>query len=277
MSATAKNAKAPSATESEHGRARHFVQSLDRGLAVIKAFDAEDTALSPSDVAARTGLTRTAARRFLLTLVDLGYVKSDGRLFELTPKVLELGYAYMSSLRLPDLALSSVEQLVADVGEDSEMGILDGHDVVYVLRIPGPRFLSMSINVGSRLPAHVTSLGRVLLAALPDEQLDEYLRTARLESFSPQTITEVGVLRKEIERAREAGWALIDQELEEGLRAIAVPIRGRDGQVLAAVNLSTNAARQTIPEVERGLLPKLLQAAARIEQALRESGVREGI
>ena len=153
----------PSSSTSE-GRAPHFVQSLERGLAVIRAFDEHNVELTLSDVARSTGLTRAAARRFLLTLADLGYVRTDGRWFSLSPRVLELGYAYLSSLSLPEVAEPHMERLVAEVHESSSVSVLDGEDIVYVARVPTSRIMTVSINVGTRFPAYATSMGRVLLA-----------------------------------------------------------------------------------------------------------------
>jgi IclR family transcriptional regulator, pca regulon regulatory protein len=249
-------------------RARHFVQSLERGLAVIRAFDAETPALTLSDVARRTGLTRAAARRFLLTLADLTYVQSDGRYFRLTPRVLELGYAYLSSLSLPRVALPYLEQLVAAFEESSEASILDEHEIVYIMRIPGPRIMTVAINVGARMPAHATSMGRVLLAGLDDVALERYLATAKLRKFLPRTTTDPTQLRKELLRVRRQGYAIIDQELEEGLRAVAVPIHDRSGQVIAAANLSTHAARRSLDSLRRELLPALLRTVKQIENDL---------
>src|ERR687895_1378644 len=155
-------------------RGAHFVQSLARGLAVIRAFDAASPELTLSDVARKTGLTRAAARRFLLTFADLGYVRTDGRLFALSPRVLELGYAYLSSLTLPEVAEPHLERLVAEVHESSSVSVLDGDDIVYVARVPTARIMRVSISIGTRFPAYATSMGRVLLAALPEDRLDAH-------------------------------------------------------------------------------------------------------
>lgn len=253
-------------------RGEHFVQSLERGLAVIRAFGPEEPELTLSDVARRTGLTRAAARRFLLTLADLGYVRSDGKRFALTPRVLELGYAYLSSLSLPEIAEPHLERLAAEVRESSSVSVLDGDDIVYVGRVPTSRIMRVSINVGTRFPAHATSMGRVLLAALPDAELDAYLARAELQPLTPRTITDAGDLRAELEHIREQGWALVDQELEEGLRSVAAPIRGRDGQVVAAVNVSAHASRASADAVKNSLLPPLLATAERIESDLKDVG-----
>jgi len=234
---------------SDAARGDHFVQSLERGLAVVRAFSAERPEMTLSEVARETGLTRAAARRFLLTLVDLHYVHTDGRVFWLSPRVLELGHAYLSSMSLPEVAEPHLERLVAQVRESSSVSVLDGEDVIYVARVPVSRIMTVSINVGTRLPAHRTSMGRVLLAAqgaAPDDP----------------------VLREKLERVRRDGYALVDQELEEGLRSIAVPIHDRGGTVVAAMNLSTHAGRRTIDAMRRELLPPLRETAARIEADL---------
>jgi IclR family transcriptional regulator, pca regulon regulatory protein len=254
----------------EAGRAAHFVQSLERGLAVIRAFGAETPELTLSEVARATGLTRAATRRFLHTLADLGYVHADGRLFRLTPRVLELGYAFLSSLTLPEVAEPHLERLVAEIHESSSVSVLDGDDIVYVARVPTARIMRVSINLGTRFPAYATSMGRVMLADLPEAALDSYLARVELRRLSPRTITDQGALRAELARVREQGWALVDQELEEGLRSIAAPIRDGGGRVVAAVNVSAHASRASKEAVRRDLLPPLLDTAERIEADLRD-------
>src|SRR3954471_13489453 len=169
-------------------RGTHFVQSLARGLAVIRAFGAGSPELTLSEVARATGLTRAAARRFLLTFADLGYVRTDGRLFALSPRVLELGYAYLSSLSLPEVAEPHLEQLVAEVHESSSVSVLDGDDVVYVARVPTSRIMRVAISVGTRFPAYATSMGRVLLAGLDDAELDAFLARAELRRLTTRTV-----------------------------------------------------------------------------------------
>jgi IclR family pca regulon transcriptional regulator len=251
-------------------RGEHFVQSLERGLAVIRAFGADDPELTLSDVARRTGLTRAAARRFLLTLVDLGYVRSDGRRFALTPRVLELGYAFLSALSLPEVAEPHLERLAAELRESSSVSVLDGDEIVYVGRVPTSRIMRVSINVGTRFPAYATSMGRVLLAGLPEPELEVYLARAQLTPLTTRAIDNAADLRAELARVRVQGWALVDQELEEGLRSIAAPIRDSGGRVVAAVNVSTHASRVTPDDVRGTLLPRLLEAAQRIETDLRD-------
>ena len=245
-------------------RAPDFVRSLERGLAVIRAFDREHPELTLSEVAAATGVTRATARRFLLTLADLGYVRNDGRFFSLSPRVLELGYAYLSSLSLPEVAEPHLEALVAEVNESSSVSVLDGADVVYVARVPVSRIMTVAINVGTRFPAYATSMGRVLLAGLPDDELASYLDGVVLDRLTTRTISSAAALRTEIQRVRAQGWAMVDQELEEGLRAVAAPIRDRAGRTVAAVNVSAHASRTSLESMRRDVVPPLLAAAARI-------------
>ena len=262
--------KPPSSpSEGEEARAPHFVQSLERGLAVIRAFDEHNPELTLSDVARSTGLTRAAARRFLLTLADLGYVRTDGRWFTLSPRILELGYAYLSSQSLTEVAEPHLERLVAEVHESSSVSVLDGEDIVYVARVPTSRIMTVSINVGTRFPAYATSMGRVLLSRLTDDELEDYLGRVELVPLSPRTVTSRETLRAELAKVRSQGWALVDQELEEGLRSVAAPIRDRAGKTIAAVNLSAHASRMSIEAARRGLVPPLLATAARIEADLR--------
>ena len=246
-----------------------FVQSLDRGLAVIRAFNADNPELTLSDVARATGLNRASARRFLHTLVELGYVRTDGRLFALRPKILDLGYAYLSSLSLPELAMPHLERLVEQVHESSSVSVLDGDEVVYVARVPTRRIMRIAIAVGTRFPAYATSMGRVLLAGQTDEWLDGYLATASLSRITPHTIVDAKRLRTELRRIRRDGYALVDQELEEGLRSIAAPIRDGEARVVAAVNISAHASWGTADRMEKVLLPPLLETAAAIQDDLR--------
>jgi IclR family transcriptional regulator, pca regulon regulatory protein len=250
----------------------NHVQSLERGLAVIRAFDARRPELTLSEVAKVCDLTRAAARRFLLTLVDLGYVRTDGRLFSLTPRVLELGYAFLSSLSLPDVAAPHLERLVSQVHESSSLSILDGDDIVYVARVPTSRIMAVSINLGTRFPAYATSMGRVLLAALPPDGLEAYLERVQLHRLTGKTVSSAAALRTELARVRAQGYAIVDQELEEGLRAIAAPIHDRAGVVAGAVNVSVHAARATVEVMRRRLLPPLLGATAAIDADLRING-----
>jgi IclR family transcriptional regulator, pca regulon regulatory protein len=251
-------------TEAKVDRDADFVQSLERGLAVICAFDKEHADLTLSEVAAATGVTRATARRFLLTLARLGYVRTDGRFFSLTPRVLELGYAYLSSLSLPEVAEPHMEALVAEVNESSSVSVLDGQDVVYVARVPVSRIMTVAISVGTRFPAYATSMGRVLLAGMTDAELDEYLSRVDMQRLTPKTLTTPTALRAELAKVRAQGFAMVDQELEEGLRSAAAPIRDRTGKVIASLNISAHASRTSLEAMRRALVPPLLAAAARI-------------
>ncbi len=248
-----------------------FVQSLERGLAVIRAFDAEHRELRLSDVAASTGLTRAAARRFLLTLVELGYVRlKDGR-FSLRPRVLDLGYAYLSSLSFAEIAQPHMEALVHELNESSSVSVLDDTDIVYVVRVPTRRIMTITLAVGTRLPAYVTSMGRVLLAALPPEELEERLAQIDVDNYTSHTIKTKKALREELERVARDGFAMVDQELEEGLRSVAVPIRDPAGNV-AALNVSVHASRGDMRTLRKRFVPEVLKTAAAIENDIRGAG-----
>lgn len=261
----------------EPERTLGFVQSLERGLAVIRVFDAEHPEMTLSDVARAAGLTRAAARRFLITLVELGYMRTDGRLFALRPRILELGYAYLSSLSLPEVALPHMESLVATVSESCSVSVLDGDEVVYVARVPTHRIMTVAISVGTRFPAYATSMGRVLLAAQSPEWLDAYLERASFEPLTPRTIVDPGKLRAALTRTAQRGFALVDQELEEGLRSLAVPIRDENGVVVAAMNISAHSSRGSSEAIRKELLPPLLDTVARVEEDLRGAPGRQAL
>ena len=260
------------APEAAHPRDSDFVQSLDRGLAVIRAFGPERERLSLSEVARATGLTRAAARRFLLTLVRLGYVRSDGREFSLRPRVLELGYAYLSGLALPEVAEPHLEELSAKVHESTSISVLDGPNIVYVARVATKRIMTVAISVGTRFPAYAASMGRVLLAGLSEEELGRYLAGTSFEAFTEQTVTDPDRLGEIIREVGQQGYSIVDQELEEGLRAIAAPIRDSSGAVTAAINVSAHARRHSREEMLTQLLPALLETARQIEVDLKSQG-----
>ena len=246
-----------------------FVQSLARGLAVIRAFDAEHAELTLSDVARRAGITRAAARRFLLTLESLGYVASDARAFRLTPRVLELGFSYLSSLSLPEIVQPHLEALSREVDESVSAAVLDGADIVYIARVPTRRIMSVRITIGTRFPAFATSMGRVLLAGLPGSAADAALAASDRPHLTDRTLTDRSALHDELDRVRTQGWSLVDGELEPGLRSIAAPLSGRDGRVVAALNVSTSATRDSVEHVRDAYLPPLLRTAAAINAELR--------
>ena len=244
-----------------------FVQSLERGLAVIRSFDAEHPDLTLSEVAARTGLTRATARRLLLTLGELGYVATNGRRFSLTPRVLDIGYAYLSSLNVQQIAQPYLEALSERVHESVSVTALDGADIVYVARVPTKRIMTISLGLGSRLPAYCTSMGRVLLAELAPEDLAGAL-PERLERHTEHTVTSVADLAVVLKQVRAQGWALVDQELEMGLRSVAAPLRDSSGRAVAAMNVSTQVARTPMEELHERFVPELVTTAGQISEAL---------
>lgn len=245
-----------------------FVQSFARGLGVITAFDAEHPELTLSDVARRAGLTRAAARRFLLTLETIGYVRSDGRTFTLTPRVLELGFSYLSALSLPEIVQPHLEALSREVDESVSAAVLDDTDIVYIARVPTRRIMSVRITIGTRFPAYATSMGRVLLAGLPEPVAAAVLEASGPRALTARTVTEPSALADEIVRVREQGWSLVDGELEPGLRSIAVPLHRRDGSVIAAINVSTSATRDSLEHQIERYVPALLRTGAAIDTDL---------
>ncbi len=257
-----------------------FVVSLARGLDIIKAFgnaerDSESPsnmrpsdALTLSEVAERTGLARAVVRRFLYTLVELGYVITDGKYFRLTAKILDLGYAYLSSFSLPKIAERFLEEVTLETKESSSASVLDGDEIVYVARVQTRRIMSVSLSIGSRLPAFCTSMGRVLLAHLPPEALEKYFKTAKFQRFTEKTICDPAALRKELNNVLKQGYALVDQELEIGLRSLAVPVLAGRARAVAAINIGTHATRTSKSEVMQRFLPVLQKAAKNISSCV---------
>lgn len=261
-----------SASAPDRAPSDSYVQSFARGLAVLRSFSADAPSQTMTEVAQRTGLTRAGARRILHTLHGLGYVEIDGRQFRLTAKVLDLGFAYLSALPFWNLAEPYMEALVRDVQESSSAAVLDGKDIVYVLRVPTQKIMSINLGVGSRLPAYCSSMGRVLLAGLDDAELEWHLTTTELVARTARTITDPDQLREEILRIRQQGWAMINEELEVGLISVAAPIRGRNGKVLAAINVGLHSSRMNADAVREHVLPKLLATANRISERVGLSG-----
>lgn len=251
------------------GPARHeYVQSIARGFAVIKAFSGKADSLTITDVAQRTTLSRAAARRFLLTLKELGYVAHQEGGFRLTPRVLDLGFTFLSTMKLPDVAQPVMEDIVSKVHESCSIAVLDGSDIVYVARVPAKRIMSIALAVGARLEAYPTSMGRVLLAGLEPEGLDRYFSMVTLRPITKWTITNMAKLRRVIEQVREQGWALVDQEVELGLRSVAAPIRDRSGRTIAAINISSHVSRVNLKDMRIRHLSLVIQAAAQISKML---------
>lgn len=245
-----------------------LVQSLSRGLAIIRSFDRTASSMTLSQVAGRTGVSRAVARRFLHTLAHDGYVSTDGKYFRLTPRVLDLGFAYLSSLNIWDVAQPIMQGVVSGTGESCSASVLDGTEIVYVARVAAGRIMQVGLGIGSRLPAFCSSMGRVLLAACAPEEIDAFFRTAVLKPFTPRTLTEERALRQELCRVAAQGWALVDEELETGLRSLSVPIRRRSGQVIAAMNVSCHAGACPAQQTLDRCLPVLLAASEDITRSL---------
>ena len=245
-----------------------YVQSFARGLEVIRSFSAAAPRQTLTEVAGRAGLSRAGARRILLTLQHLGYVESDGRQFALTPRILDLGFAYLSSMPIWNLAEPVMEDLVAQVKESCSAAALDGTDIVYVLRVPTHKIMRISLGVGSRLPAYCTSLGRMLLAGLADDEVRRRLAASPLQPHTRHTLTDAATVLARVQQARRQGWCLVNQELEEGLVSMAAPIRDRAGRTVAALNISGQANRTGAKAMQDSMLPPLQRAAQTISHLL---------
>jgi IclR family pca regulon transcriptional regulator len=242
--------------------------SLARGLAVIRAFDSGEPALSIAEVARITNLSRAAVRRCLHTLSVLGYARGRNSLYELTPAVLTLGHAYLGSLVLSRVAQPVLERVSATLHESSSLAVLDGEDVVYVARSATRRILSIALSVGSRLPAACTSMGRVLIAFSDEPTQKSFLSRVKLTRYTSHTITDKTLLRAELTRVRTQGFAIVDEELELGLRSLAVPVHRADGTVVAALNVGAHAARADPELLSTKFLPVLRSAATEIGGAM---------
>jgi IclR family pca regulon transcriptional regulator len=241
-----------------------YVQSFARGLEVIRSFSAAAPRQTLSEVAAASGLTRAGARRILLTLQTLGYVETDGKLFALTPRILDLGFAYLSSMPIWNRAEPVMDALVAQVQESCSAAVLDGTDIVYVMRVATQKIMSISLGVGSRLPASCTSMGRLLLSDLDPADARARIEASPRESLTRHTVTDVDAIAARVATAGSQGWCLVDQELEEGLVSIAAPLRNRAGRMVAALNISGQANRTSAKAMRETMLPKLREAAQRI-------------
>lgn len=246
----------------------NYVLSLARGLKVIESFEGHTDGQSVADVARRTNLSRAAVRRLLMTLESLGYAECTGRVYRLKTRVLKLGFSYLSSTSLPTLAQPILEQVTEAVHESSSLSVLDGDEIVYLARSAAKRVMSVGLSVGSRLPAYCTSMGRVLLAALPEGELAAYLERVEIKALTPKTITDKATLVDVIRQARTDDFSLTDEELELGLRSIAVPVRSRQNRVVAAMNIGVHAARVSTGEMMDRFLPVLRENANTFSQVL---------
>jgi len=239
----------------------NFVLSLARGLKVIETFEGHTEGRSVADVARQTGLSRAAVRRLLMTLELLGYAESTGRLYRLNTRVLKLGFSYLSSTSLPAIAQPILEHVTETVHESSSLSVLDGDEIVYLARSSAKRVMSVGLSVGSRLPAYCASMGRVLLAALPEKELIAHIERTELKALTPKTVTDKARLIDILHKVRNEGFALADEELELGLRSIAVPVRTRQNRVVAAMNVGVHAARVSCQGLIESFLPVLRENA----------------
>ena len=245
-----------------------FVLSLARGLAVVEAFQDRIDGVTVGDVSTRTGLSRAAVRRLLITLEQLGYATHNGPVYRLGSRVLRLGFSFLSSSSLATLAGPVLEQVSAAIQESSSLSTLEGDEIVYLARSATRRVMSVGLSIGSRLPAYCTSMGRVMLAAARAEDLAAYLERVELRPLTSKTIWNKAALSAELERVRAQGFALVDEELEVGLRSLAVPVQSRAGKVVAAMNTGVHASRVRPEEMVERFLPALREGAGRLGVAL---------
>lgn len=249
----------------EEAENRDLVGSLAKGLTVMEILAAHPSGLSLTEVADKAGLTRAGARRLLLTLVATGYATQDGRRFILSPRLIALARNWVSGASLWSFAEPFMREVSLTLGESCSAAILSGPDVVYVARVAGARIVSVGLHVGTRLPAYCTSMGRVLLSELGDDELSTLLASADIEAKTTKTLTDRAALTAAIRRVRADGYSIVDEELELGLRSIAVPIRDLSGRIVAAINVSTQSARTSVADMEQKFLPLLKDAASKIE------------
>ncbi|WP_046469702.1 IclR family transcriptional regulator domain-containing protein [Allosalinactinospora lopnorensis] len=246
------------------GTGPDFIEALARGLEVISVFEPGRPAMSLTEVAAATGLARPTVRRILITLEELGYVRSGEQGFALTPRVLELGVAYVRSMGLWDVARPHMERLVAQTNESCSIGQLDGSDIVYVARVAVPKIVSLAVQIGTRFPALQTSLGKVQLATLPAEEVDRVLAEPTRSGLVPLWEPDRAEREAELREVRARGWALTDEQLARGIRSIGAPLRDGSGRVIAGLNVNTHAAETSVEWLLDHHLPLLLQTAGNI-------------
>jgi IclR family pca regulon transcriptional regulator len=245
-----------------------FMTSLARGLAVIRAFSDRRRSLTIAQISHKTGIPRAAVRRCLHTLKQLGYADSEANNFTLKPKILTLGYSYLSSTPLTVSAQPYMDQISRTLNESCSLAVLDGNNVLYVSRSSTSRIMSVALNVGSRLPAYCTSLGRAMLAYLPDDALKAYFNSVELKAYTERTVVSQKRLKEILAETREAGFTIVEEELEVGLRSIAVPVRGASGTVVAALNIGAQSTRVTSRQMKEAFLPVLLKGSQELSALL---------
>jgi IclR family pca regulon transcriptional regulator len=251
---------------------RDFIQSIERGFAVLSAFDAERTNPTLAELAAATGLSRPAVRRILLTLQKLGYVRGSGTRWSLTPRVLSIGQHYSESHAMIEAAQPHLLALAERTHESASLAALDGAEVVYVARVPVRRIMSINVSIGTRVPAHATSMGRVLLAWAPDPVVDEVIGATGLRRYTHRTITEEAEFRRVLRQVRTDGWSLVAEELEEGLLSVSAPVRDQSGQVVAALASSTSSGRSDVDRLRAEVVPLLVATAEKISGEIGHRG-----
>jgi IclR family pca regulon transcriptional regulator len=255
---------------------KDYVQSLERGLSVILAFSDHHPRLSLAEIAQLTGLSRPTVRRIVLTLEQLGYIRAEGKQFSLTSHVLGLGYAYLSSLNLTEVAQPYMEEVTKATGQTCSLAALDGEDAVFLARVPSRQVMSVTLTTGTRLPAYATSMGRVLLAWLRADEIDAVIGREPLPALTAHTRTDPDALREVLAQVRAQGWALVDQELEEGVRSFSAPVRESDGRVIASLSMSVPARAASVQLIHDEYLPVVVQAAAEISKRLGAEFARNG-
>lgn len=249
-----------------------YVRSLATGLSVLETFTPAEPRLTLSDVARKAGTSRATARRMLLTLVERGYAYTDGRTFELTPRVLGLGHGYWSGRSWHELLQPSLRDLSSRLNESCSAGVLSGDDVMYVSRVHTRRIMRIDLGLGTRLPAFATSMGRVLLAALPVEELRRQLEQADRPAFTSHTVTDPQAILDAVQESARKGFALVDQELELGLRSVAVPVHDSQGRIVLAINTSMSAGTESVAQTARRVSPALKDCADQVETMIRSLG-----
>ena len=247
---------------------KDYVQSLDRGLAVILAFSEHHPRLTLAELSQLTELSRPTVRRLLLTLEKLGYVRAEGKGYALTPHVLALGNAYLSSLNLTELAQPYMEEVTKTTGHTCSLAALDGEDAIFLTRVPSRRVMRHTLTTGTRLPAFATSMGRVLLAGLPDHEIDEFLQHAPFPHYTAHTVTEAGQLREILRQVRGQGWALVNQEFEEGVRSFSAPVLDSEQRTVASLSMSVPASTVSLEEIHNQILPVIIESARDISKQL---------
>jgi IclR family transcriptional regulator, pca regulon regulatory protein len=251
-------------TDNGRGAGPDFIEALARGLDVLRSFRPGTPAMTLSELAGRTGLARPTVRRILITLEELGYVRAAGRGYALTPRVLELGMTYVNALNMWEVARPHMERLVGQTHESSSMSQLDGSDIVYVARVAVPKIVTLGVTIGTRFPAPATSMGKVLLAALPPASLPAVLAEPSRSGIAARWQPSAAELESTLREVRAKGWALADQDLAPGIRSIATGVRNGDGRVVAAMNVTVHAAETSVETLLDAHLPRLLRTAADI-------------